>query len=123
MTLNIFIIFLSTAILFIGVIIIYNFAYFAEIPNDWNIDGFNDAEFFIKNGYPEVKALSTQFLTLLSSILVFSITFSEKVVRFDRTNNQAWIIFIYWLGLYYFCDYFRWYWISIQCLCITICFS
>jgi hypothetical protein len=38
---------------------------------------------FLKYDYQETKDLCKQFLTLVSSILVLSMTFSEKVIKFD----------------------------------------
>lgn len=37
------------------------------------------ASLFLKYNYPETKDLCKQFLTLVSAILVFSVTFAEKI--------------------------------------------
>lgn len=42
----------------------------------------DDARLFIIHGYPEIRTLGLQFLTLLSAILVFSTTFSEKIIDY-----------------------------------------
>jgi hypothetical protein len=41
------------------------------------------AALFIKYAYVETKDLGTQFLTVVISVLVFSLAFSEKIVRFS----------------------------------------
>jgi hypothetical protein len=56
--------------------------------------GFNDADKFIKYGYPEIKSLSIQLLTLLTTILVFSVTFSEKIVNYNQTRLSIRLILI-----------------------------
>lgn len=48
---------------------------------------FNDAEAFVQHGYGEVKDIALQLITVLSGILVFSITFSEKIVRFSSSTH------------------------------------
>lgn len=65
------------------------------------LPGFDDARIFIDHGYPEIKALGVQFLTLLSAILVFSITFSEKIINYNLSGFlvkmlliTAWCLFI-----------------------------
>jgi len=61
---------------------------------------FNDADKFIKYGYPEIKSLSTQMITLLTSILVFSITFSEKIVNFSNAETyKRQILLLSWTFL------------------------
>ena len=48
--------------------------------------------------YGEVKDLSKQFLTLLSGVLVFSVTFSEKIVGFPTVSLLAKnLLFVSWL--------------------------
>ncbi|MGN6440193.1 MAG: hypothetical protein ACTHMM_26940 [Agriterribacter sp.] len=60
---------------------------FLPIPDASSGDSeFNDAEKFIKHGYPEIKSLGIQFLTLVTAILVFSLTFSEKIVNYSHAN-------------------------------------
>src|SRR6266853_5732241 len=60
---------------------------------------------FIEFKYPEIKDLLKHFLTLISGALVFSITFSEKIIGLDKAlNNQkkmilaAWFILVLALG-------------------------
>jgi hypothetical protein len=59
------------------------------------------AEFFMKYNYAETKDLCKDFLTLVTGILVFSLTFSEKIVNFQRSGKAAkfllcfsWTLFI-----------------------------
>jgi hypothetical protein len=47
------------------------------------------AEMFLKYHFAETKTLCTSFLTLVSAILVFSITFSEKIVGFATASQAA----------------------------------
>jgi hypothetical protein len=55
-------------------------------------------ETFLKYDYAETKDLAKDFLTLVSAILVFSLTFAEKIVNFhwsmeaQRTvnNRDSW---------------------------------
>ena len=56
---------------------------------------------FITYNYSEAKDLAKSFLTLISAILVFSITFSEKVVVFQTAGSArrialiiSWICFV-----------------------------
>jgi hypothetical protein len=58
-------------------------------------------ELFLKYDYAETKDLSKSFLTLVAAILVFSLTFSEKIVDFPRARPAArycllasWCLFI-----------------------------
>jgi hypothetical protein len=44
---------------------------------------------FLTYDYTEAKDLGKAFLTLMSAILVFSITFSEKIVDFQKGSQQA----------------------------------
>jgi hypothetical protein len=44
-------------------------------------------EKFLKFLYPEIKDLAKHFLTLLSGILVFSVTFSEKIVPVSEATR------------------------------------
>src|SRR5260370_34163017 len=46
-------------------------------------------EVFMKYGYAETKDLCKQFLTLASSILVFSLAFSEKIVNYGQSSAEA----------------------------------
>ena len=47
------------------------------------------AELFLRYDYTETKDLAKAFLTLVSSILVVSITFSEKVVGGRSTTRRS----------------------------------
>ena len=47
-----------------------------ELPNA-------DARIFLEFKYPEIRDLLKHFLTLISASLVFSVTFSEKIVNFE----------------------------------------
>lgn len=42
------------------------------------------AQLFLKYNYVETKDLAKHFLTFVSSILVFSLTFSEKIAGFPK---------------------------------------
>jgi len=58
------------------------------------------AEMFLKYDYPETKDMSKQFLTLIATVLVISITFSEKILHFtEPTKSSKWIVFSSWLSL------------------------
>jgi hypothetical protein len=50
------------------------------------------AELFMKYNYTETKDLRKDFLTLVTGILVFSLTFSEKIVDFRRSAKSAKIL-------------------------------
>jgi hypothetical protein len=55
------------------------------------------SELFLKYDFPETKDLCKSFLSLVSGILVFSITFSEKIVGFPRAVRRAKIcLFLTW---------------------------
>ena len=55
------------------------------------------AEQFMKYDYAETKDLCKQFLTLVSGILVFSITFAEKIVGYKEEGISArWPIVASW---------------------------
>lgn len=75
--------------------------YFGISDSDLNsyktdvIDGFNDAQKFIDYGYPQIKELTIQYLTFLSSILVFSVTFSEKIINFSTAKSYTKTIIIF----------------------------
>jgi hypothetical protein len=47
------------------------------------------AELFLRYDYTETKDLAKAFLTLVSSILVISITFSEKMVGGQSANRRS----------------------------------
>jgi len=42
---------------------------------------------FMQYDYQEVKDLASQFLTLITAVLVFSLAFSEKVVEFKNARQ------------------------------------
>jgi hypothetical protein len=64
------------------------------------LPSFNAADTFIKYGYPEIKALSIQLLTLLTAILIFSVTFSEKIINYPRTKIPVrFILIVGWTSL------------------------
>ncbi|MCT4623142.1 MAG: hypothetical protein N4A46_05915 [Schleiferiaceae bacterium] len=98
------IVFAALFILFYGFYVILNLVDLDSIYSYVNVDvteidetTFNDAGYFIQYGYPEIKGLSIRLLTLLSAILVFSITFSEKIVKFSEANHYArLVLFISW---------------------------
>jgi hypothetical protein len=59
------------------------------------------AETFIKYDYTETKDLLKTFITLISATLVLPLTFSEKIVRFDKAAPgtryrmlMSWVLFI-----------------------------
>ena len=59
------------------------------------------AKLFLQYDYAEAKALCTQFLTVVLAVLVFSLTFSEKVADFPRATLAvkafllaAWCLFM-----------------------------
>lgn len=57
-----------------------------------------EAQRFMTYNYGELKDLSKQFLTLVSGVLVFSITFTEKIVGYKAVARwpllSSWIAFI-----------------------------
>ena len=60
-----------------------------------------ETKLFLDFVYPEVKDLCTHFLTLVAGILVFSVTFSEKIVNFHTAGRWArsfllgaWVLFV-----------------------------
>jgi hypothetical protein len=60
-----------------------------------------DVTTFLEFVYPETKDLCKLFLTLVSGILVFSVTFSEKIVSFQTAGKwarslllTAWVMFV-----------------------------
>ncbi|MBN8212936.1 MAG: hypothetical protein J0M09_08445 [Xanthomonadales bacterium] len=53
---------------------------------------------YIQFKYPEIKDLLKHFLSLISATLVFSVTFSEKVIDFHKSaTNQKFIVFLAWI--------------------------
>jgi len=60
----------------------------------------NYADLFLKYNYAESKDLCKEFLTLVSGVLVFSVTFAEKIVRFsDYRARGRWTLFGAWIAL------------------------
>ena len=55
----------------------------------WHQNGFKGADNFVSHGYEEIKSISIRFLTLLTAILVFSVTFSEKIVKPEFAKKQT----------------------------------
>ena len=57
-----------------------------------------DAQHFMTYHYEELKDLSKQFLTLVSGVLVFSITFAEKIGGYKAAARwpllSSWVAFI-----------------------------
>jgi hypothetical protein len=61
----------------------------------------NDMKDFLTWDYKEAKDLATSFLTLIAAVLVFTVTFSEKVVGFANASKSkklflvaSWILFL-----------------------------
>ena len=48
-----------------------------------------NAKLFLQYNYAEAKDLCKHFLTVVSAILVFSLTFSEKIVNFHQAARSA----------------------------------
>ena len=57
----------------------------------------DDAEIFMKYDFAEFKDLCKQFLTLVSGILVFSVTFAEKIVGL-QSHPGRWLLVLAWIG-------------------------
>ena len=60
-----------------------------------------NSKIFIQFYYPEIKDLSKSFLTLISGILAFSVTFSTSIIGFPATSStqlifliSAWLSFV-----------------------------
>src|ERR1700754_907447 len=60
----------------------------------------SDAEIFLKYNYPETKEMCLHFLTLLTGVLAFSISFAEKVFDFQKANKKRRLIIIWSWCLY-----------------------
>jgi hypothetical protein len=56
----------------------------------------DEAKNFMTYDYAELKDLCKQFLTLVSGILVFSITFTDKIVEFN--GLPRWPLLISWIA-------------------------
>ena len=53
---------------------------------------------FIANVYPEIKDLGKQFLTLVSGVLAFTVTFAEKIIDFATASSlQKYLLLLSWL--------------------------
>jgi hypothetical protein len=62
--------------------------------------GQSERDLFLKYNYPETKDLAKSFLTLASAILVFSLTFSEKIVDFAHARPVSrYCLFVAWSSL------------------------
>jgi hypothetical protein len=56
-----------------------------------------EAKDFLTYDYAETKDLGKAFLTLISAVLVFSMTFSDKVIDFPRAGRGARLtLFVGW---------------------------
>jgi hypothetical protein len=55
---------------------------------------FSSERLFLEFKYPEIKDLLKHFLTLISATLVFSITFSEKVINYSSASNYQRVLVI-----------------------------
>ncbi len=51
-------------------------------------------EIFVQFYYPEIKDLSKSFLTLVSGVLAFSVTFSTSIIGFPAASSLQLIILI-----------------------------
>jgi hypothetical protein len=79
---------------------------------------------FLTYNYGEAKDLAKAFLTLISAILVFSITFSDKVVNFQNASRRtrvlltlSWVLFV---GAIVLCGisllfYYNSLWLAVHC--------
>ena len=66
---------------------------FSEIAKD-------EYQIFLQFSYPEIRDLLMHFLTLISGTLVFSVTFSEKVIDYHAAKStQRRIVFLSWVLL------------------------
>ena len=55
------------------------------------------AEMFLKYDYPETKDMCKQFLTLITTVLVISLTFSDKIVGFNNaTTTSKCLVILSW---------------------------
>jgi len=60
----------------------------------------SEARVFLEFKYPEIKDLLKHFLTLISASLVFSVTFSEKIINFQTAGSlQHVVVIATWLML------------------------
>ena len=64
-----------------------------------NKDSEMECELFLKYDYPETKDMCKQFLTLVTTVLVISLTFSEKIIDFKNTSTLSkWLIILAWVS-------------------------
>ena len=64
------------------------------------MDAKGSAELFLKYNYSETKDLCKSFLTVVVSILVFSLTFSEKIVAFPSAVPRVrHMLIVSWCGM------------------------
>lgn len=54
----------------------------------------NGADLFLKYNYTETKDLCKAFLTLITAVLVFSLTFSEKIVGFANVGAPSRVLMV-----------------------------
>jgi hypothetical protein len=47
------------------------------------------AGLFLKYDYAEAKDLSKQFLTTVTAVLVFSLTFADKIINFSQASRVS----------------------------------
>lgn len=60
------------------------------------------SEMFLKYDYPETKDMCKQFLTLLTTVLVIALTFSDKIVSFNNaTTYPKWLVILSWTSFCY----------------------
>lgn len=52
------------------------------------------AEIFVNHAYGEIKSLASQFLTIVISVIMVAITFSEKIIDFKSANYYIKFIFV-----------------------------
>ncbi len=58
------------------------------------------SEMFLKYDYPETKDMCKQFLTLVTTVLVISLTFSDKIINFTNASTASkWLIILAWTSL------------------------
>ena len=53
-----------------------------------------NVEIFLKYEYAEATNLAKSFLTLIAAILVFSVTFSERVVGFQTAGRSSRVLLV-----------------------------
>lgn len=65
-----------------------------------NLEILSAAEKFLKYNYPETKDMGLHFLTLVTAVLVFSLSFAEKVFDFQHSTKKKRLIVILGWCLY-----------------------